>query len=119
MKKPSPAELHLLETLSRLGPSTVRDLHNELEGEVVYTTVLKQLQVLLGKGLVQRDASGRSHIYTVAVEPKAARRGMLQDFVAKVFAGSTRDLILGALGSDEITDEQREQIARILSEGEE
>lgn len=118
MKKPSPAELHLLQILHEHGPSTVREVHRlaSPDGSAAYTTVLKQLQTLFAKGLVSRDDSARSHVYTALQDPALAQRGLLTEFVAKVFGGSTRDLILGALGGDQLTKAQKAEIARILDE---
>ena len=51
------------------GPSTVRDLFEEVNAErpVVYTGVLKLLQIMTEKGLVLRDERERAHVYRAAV----------------------------------------------------
>ena len=66
--KPTDSELAILRVLWRLGPATVRAVHDELNRaeETGYTTVLKLLQIMTEKGLVKRDESDRSHIYRTA-----------------------------------------------------
>ena len=62
--RPTDAELAILQVLWRRGPSTVREVHEELKGEhsTVYTTVLKLLQIMTEKGLVKRDELSRRGI---------------------------------------------------------
>ena len=70
-RKPTAAELDLLRTLWRLGPSTVKDAHQAMQEEkpsVTYANVLRLMQVMHGKGLLLRDESQRSHIYAAAQE---------------------------------------------------
>jgi len=57
--RPTDAELTILRVLWERGPSTVRDVHAALSAQDVgYTTVLKQLQIMTDKGLVDRDEKG-------------------------------------------------------------
>ena len=59
--RPTDAELAILRVLWRRGPSTVRQVHGEL-GTTGYTTVLKLLQIMTDKGLVERDESQRAPV---------------------------------------------------------
>ena len=62
-RKATDAELDILNVLWRVGPSSVRDVHEamtRLRG-IRYTTTLKTLRVMTGKGLVSRDESSRAH----------------------------------------------------------
>ena len=65
-KRPTDAELGILQVLWERGPSTVRDVHETLSRGVEgtgYTTVLKLMQIMTEKGLVERDESQRAHVY--------------------------------------------------------
>ena len=55
--KPTDAELGILRVLWQRGPSTVREVQEELNEvrPTGYTTVLKTLQIMTEKGLVRRD----------------------------------------------------------------
>ncbi len=47
---PTDAELDILSVLWRLGPATVREVHEALNKSSTYTTTLKQMQVMTEKG---------------------------------------------------------------------
>ena len=102
---PTAAELAILQELWRHGPSTVRSVHERLEvaraadaRAVGYTTTLKTMQVMLERGLLTRDASGRSHVYTAAVDQEATQDTLLDRFLDRAFSGSASALAMRALG---------------------
>ncbi len=117
-RAPTNAELEILRVLWQRGASTVRDVHDSLDHArpVGYTTVLKLLQIMVEKGLVRRDASARSHVYTAVASQGATQRRLVADLVQRVFGGSTLGLVLHALESTPATGPQREQIRRLLDE---
>lgn len=96
--RPTEAELAILRILWQHEPCTVRDIHERLENkEVRYTTTLKQLQVMLDKGLVSRDDTSRSHLYTSAVSEAEAQNNLLDHLLQHAFGGSTSKLFVRAL----------------------
>ena len=117
-RAPTNAELEILRVLWQRGASTVRDVHESLNHArpVGYTTVLKLLQIMVEKGLVRRDASARSHVYTAVASQEATRRRLVADLVRRVFGGSTLRLVLHALESTPATGPELEQIRRLLDE---
>lgn len=118
LPKPTPAELDLLRTLWRLGPSTVKDVHQARQRErpdLSYATVLRLMQVMHGKGLLARDESQRSHVYAAAHAQDALQTNLLSDLIHKAFAGSGKQLVLAAL-SGHVTAKEREEIRRLLEE---
>lgn len=98
---PTLAELEILQILWARGPSTVREIHEEQHRQrrVRYTTVLKLLQNLHDKGLVRRDDTRRSHVYTSAVERGAVESRLVGRFIDDVFEGSAGRLVLRALST--------------------
>jgi predicted transcriptional regulator len=114
--KPTAAELDLLRVIWRLGPSTVKDVHQARQLErpdLTYATVLRLMQVMHGKGLLTRDENQRSHIYTAAHAREALRTGLLNDLIHKAFAGSAKDLVLAAL-NEHVSAKEREEIRELL-----
>ncbi len=77
-----PLETEVMETVWRLGDSTVRDVHAELAGrrELAYTTVMTTMARLAGKGLLERDTSGLAHRY----RPTVSREEYAQTTVTSV-----------------------------------
>ncbi len=122
MKAPRPqptrSELSLLRVLWRLGPSTVRAIHDELsrEREVGYTTVLKLLQIMTEKGLCARDESRRSHVYRALAGEDETQRQLLGDLLDRAFEGSSKKLVMQALAAQPASKEELAEIRQLLDE---
>jgi BlaI family transcriptional regulator, penicillinase repressor len=114
--QPSEAELAILRTLWSEGASSVREVHELLGGDerTRYTTTLKLMQRMAEKGLVRRDASQRSHVYTAAVEEEEVERALVSSFVNRMFEGSVQKLVLHALETGDVSDEGLVEIKRQL-----
>ncbi len=115
---PTEAELELLRVLWARGPSTVREVLDALGPErgIGYTTVLKQLQIMHGKGLVLRDEGARSHVYAAAAEEEATQRRLVSDLVERAFGGSAARLVLNALSGPTATAAERAEIKALLEQ---
>lgn len=114
---PTDAELAILRVLWTHGPSTVRAVQERLgPAEAGYTTVLKQLQIMLDKGLVRRDESQRAHIYEAAVEEGATQRRLVDDLMERAFGGSARALVMRALSTEEVSPEELDEIRALLDQ---
>ena len=87
--------------------------------DIRYTTTLKTLQVMIGKGLVRRDESRKAHIYEAAVDRKKAQRFLVGDLVDRVFDGSAAGLMAGALSAKKVSPEDLAKIRQLLDEAEE
>ena len=109
--KPTEAELSLLNILWQEGPATVRQIHAAVSKtqKTGYTTVLKILQIMHEKSLVNRDESNRAHIYSAANSETVTQSSLLKDLVTKAFGGSTSKLVMRALD----TSTSKEEIADI------
>lgn len=115
--RPTDAELGILRVLWDRGPATVREVHEVLGGHGEgYTTVLKLLQIMHQKGLVDRDESQRAHVYAPLVGKDQAQRQLLGDLMQRVFDGSREQLVLQALGSGKATPEELAKIRALLDE---
>lgn len=115
---PTDAELSVLRLLWAKGPSTVRQLFEALakERDLGYTTVLKAVQVMKEKGLVERDDSERSHVYRAAVEEGKTKGQLVSDLMAKAFAGSASDLLVHALQAGQTQPAELDAIQKLLDE---
>jgi len=76
-----------------LGSGTVAEVRHELADDSGYTTVLKILQILEGKGLVRHEREGRAYRYHPAVGQDEAGIRELRRIVDKVFQGSTEHAV--------------------------
>jgi predicted transcriptional regulator len=117
--KPTPAELEVLHILWNRGASTVRDVYKILmkhKGDIAYTTVLKTLQNMAEKGLVNRDESQRSHVYEARTERDYEQQRTIHEVKKKLFYGSVRDLVLTALSSERPSKQELEEIKKKIDE---
>lgn len=115
--RPTQAELQILRVLWQKGSATVREVHQELSSTHTtgYTTVLKIMQIMYEKELLERDESARAHVYTVSVDQSETKGQMVSDLVSKLFDGSTTELMVSALHGRSSKKELAE-IRKILNE---
>jgi predicted transcriptional regulator len=119
--RPTDSELEILRVLWRRGPSTVRDVYDELKGDkpVVYTTTLKLMQIMADKGLARRDEDQRAHLYTAMVPKESTQRQLVRDLLERAFGGSALDLVMQALSAKQATSSEIDQIRQMLDKYEE
>ena len=118
LPEPTDAELEILLVLWETGPATVRDVYERLSPRrpIVYTTVLKLMQIMAEKGLVERDESQRAHVYRARLSQEEARRRLVGDLLDRLFQGSAKQLVMQALSSKKATREELGEIRRMLDE---
>ena len=111
---PTSAEIDILSVLWRLGPATVREVHEALEKDCGYTTTLKQMQLMTEKGLLVRSERFRSHVYEPAVPQEEMQQRIAGDLLQRVFGGSARSLVMGALGAQAASREELAEIRKMI-----
>jgi BlaI family transcriptional regulator, penicillinase repressor len=114
--KPTEAELQILSVLWRRGPSTVREVHDELGTATGYTTVLKLMQIMTEKGLLARDLSSRSHVYRAVQSESTTQRRIVGDLLHRAFGGSARKLVAAALSSRKASPAELDEIHKLLEQ---
>ena len=113
-RKPTDAELAILTVLWSRGPSTVRQIAEEMGREAGYTTILKLLQIMTEKGLVIRDEGARTHVYEAAYTQDQTQRQLVTDLLDRAFAGSAAKLVLQALAASKTSPEDLAEIKKLL-----
>jgi len=118
--KPTSAELEILRVLWARGPSTVRSVHEALSEKkpIGYTTVLKLLQIMTGKGSVRRNEDQRAHVYEASLPAGKTKRQLAADVLRRVFEGSASELMMHALQGRRTSQKEIEQLRRVLDEQE-
>jgi len=111
-------QLLVLDILSRLDEGTVYDVMGALPEDRPrrYTTILTVLRSLEKRGLVTHREEGRAYVFRMAVPPREARRGMLRELMARVFAGSPTQLVAALLDTEEATPDVLDQIRMMIAE---
>lgn len=114
--RPTSSELEILQVLWEQGPSSVRQVNEVLatHREVGYTTTLKLMQIMLDKGLLERDETFRTHIYKPAVSKQIVQGQLVRRFVDSAFQGSASKLVMQILGNHQASKEELEAIKDLI-----
>jgi BlaI family transcriptional regulator, penicillinase repressor len=117
-QKPTAAELEILRVLWSRGPSTVREVHESLREKksLGYTSVLKFLQIMTIKGTVRRNETHRAHVYEACLPAEQTKRQLAGDMLQRVFEGSASQLMMHALAGRKASQEEIQELRRILDE---
>jgi BlaI family transcriptional regulator, penicillinase repressor len=116
--KPTESELEILQVIWQKGKATVREVHEALSisKDTGYTTTLKQMQIMHSKGLLNRNEDSRTHIYSAGIDEKDTQNSLLKNFVATAFGGSSKNLVMQALGQGTPSKEELDEIRAFLDQ---
>jgi BlaI family penicillinase repressor len=111
---PTDAEVDILAVLWRIGPATVRDVHEALGKDSGYTTTLKQMQLMTEKRLLIRTERYRAHVYEPGIPREQTQKQIVGDLLARAFEGSAKDLVMGALSAKPASPKELADILTII-----
>src|SRR5688500_5583105 len=116
--RPTDAELAILRVLWERGASTVRQVHEALADtrETGYTTTLKLMQIMADKGLVKRNETARTHVYTPMAGKEQTQKQLVQDLADRAFGGSAAQLVLRALSAEGTSDAELREIRKLIDD---
>ncbi len=116
LPKPTEAELEILQVLWQYGPSTVRFINDKLSErrEVGYTTTLKLMQIMLEKGILDRNTDSRVHVYRAIVGEGDTQQQLLDQFVEAAFRGSAMKMVMQALGNHKTSKAELDEIKALI-----
>jgi len=113
--KPTESEMEILQVLWKKGQSSVREVFETLDKkDVGYTTILKLMQIMHEKGMVTRDTSSKTHLYTAELVQEEIQEKMLDRMIDSVYNGSTARLVMQALGNERASKEDLDEIKAFL-----
>jgi predicted transcriptional regulator len=113
---PTSAELDILAVLWRLGPATVREVHDQLKKESGYTTTLKQMQLMVAKSLLIRTERFGVHVYEAGAPKEQTQKQIAGDLLNRAFEGSARNLMMGALAAKPSSPEELDEIRKMIDQ---
>lgn len=117
-QKPTNSEIEILTVLWETGTGTTRQVHDIIakNKSVGYTSTLKTIQNMLDKGFVSRVPKGQTHLYSATVTQGEIQKMMLGGFVDRLFNGSSKNLILQALGNQTPNPDELKEIRDMLDQ---
>ncbi|MBA2494336.1 MAG: BlaI/MecI/CopY family transcriptional regulator [Acidobacteria bacterium] len=120
-RKPTKAELEILMILWKHSEAvTVREVFEAVNEQkyASYTTVLKLLQIMHEKGLVERDEQNRAHRYRAKIKQKETGKRMLDEVLQKIFGGSASRLVQQVLEAETTSAEDMREIRKMIEKAE-
>jgi predicted transcriptional regulator len=114
-------ELDVMKVVWKLGTATVRQVHEQLrleEGKVAYTTVMTLLKILEEKRYLERTPQGRAYVYAPTRPRSEVITDMVKEFVDRVFNGSAQPLLLNLVRSQDLTEDDLDEITKAIRESE-
>jgi len=114
-----PMELSILHVLWEIGPSTVQQVQDRLEGESAYTTVQTIMNTMEQKGRTKRTLKGKAFVYRAAVNQDVAEGGVVRDLVERVFKGSVEGLLMNLVKTKQLDEKTLERLKMQISTPEE
>ena len=116
LPKPTEVELEILTSLWSKGEATVRELFEDVSQRraLGYTSVLKTLQIMTEKGLVQRTEAGKAHIYRATASQEDTQSQFLRDLTERLFSGSAAQLALHALTLQPASSNELVEIRKLI-----
>jgi BlaI family penicillinase repressor len=111
------SELEILQVLWANGPSTARFVNDHLnkeKREVIYMSTLKVMQLMLEKGLVEKNESARAHVYRAVAEEGKTKGLLLDKVVENLFGGSAGNLMMQLLGNKKLSEKEMEEYQELI-----
>jgi len=120
MRKPlnplGETEMEILNHVWELGEASVSDVRERILDyrEIAYTTVMTIMKNLADKNYLKYRKEGLSYIYSAAVKPEDVKSGLVHHLVNKVFNGSPKNLIQTLVQSENLSEEERQEIKKMI-----
>ena len=114
--KPTRLELRILRAIWQRGPGTVREIQDTLNETTPtgYSTVLKMLQIMVEKGLVDRDESVRPQVFKARYSEEKTQQQILRDLIQRAFNGSVKSLVMQAIAAKRPTGKDLDDLQKLL-----
>lgn len=116
MNKPTKSELEILSVLWERKRATVREVFEIINAAkpTSYTTILKLMQIMTEKGLVERDDSSKAHVYKAKRPQAETQKNLVSDLLEKAFRGSALKLVQHVLETKPASAEELKKIRKLI-----
>jgi BlaI family transcriptional regulator, penicillinase repressor len=109
-------ELEIMKIVWERDRATVRDVYESLleRRKIAYTTVMTMMNILEQKKYLRKSAEDRAYIYRPSKPKKQVIKGMVREFVDRVFNGSAEPLLVHLIEDRRLTDKDLDEITRMI-----
>ncbi len=118
--KPSASDLEILAVLWEKDAATVKEVHEVINERkpTGYTTVLKTMQIMREKNLVERDDTNKAHVFRAVEAQSETQKSMVADLIEKVFRGSALKLVQHVLEAKPASADELKKIRNMIKKAE-
>jgi predicted transcriptional regulator len=112
-------ELEIMKVVWRLETATVRQVYETLleRRRIAYTTVMTMMNILETKGYLKKRQEERAYVYRPSQPQKQVIRGMVREFVNRVFNGSAEPLLVHLVEDQHLSSKDLDEIRRAIEVG--
>jgi predicted transcriptional regulator len=109
-------ELEVMKIVWRRESATVRDVYEDLlkRRKIAYTTVMSALKTLEQKGYLRAEQRERAYVYQPTRPKGEVIKGMVREFVDRVFGGAARPLVVHLLEDEQLSDADLRELTRAI-----
>lgn len=111
---PSSREQEILKILWNHGPSTVREVRQQMcpDGELAFNTVQTLLRIMDDKGLVTHRVRGRTFVYAA----RRSRDDEASRLLHRLFDGAVEQCVVSLLNATEPSAEELKRLEKIIAD---
>lgn len=115
------SEMEILHHVWDLGEATVTQVQERIleNRKVAYTTVMTILKNLYKKGYLQYRKEGSSFVYSAAKDPEQVQFNLISKMIDKVFKGSPSALVQTLVKSENLSEDDLDEIKKMIDKLEE
>ena len=84
--------------------------------KIACTTVMTMMNILEQKGYLKKTQKDRAYVYQATRPQKQVIRGMVREFVDRVFNGSAEPLLLHLVEDRRLSENDLDEIRRLMRE---
>jgi BlaI family penicillinase repressor len=109
-------ELEIMKIVWAREVATVRDVYEALleRRKIAYTTVMTMMKILEQKKYLLKTQEDRAYIYRPAKPKNQVIKGMVREFVNRVFNGSAEPLLVHLIEDRRLSEKDLEEIAQMI-----
>jgi BlaI family transcriptional regulator, penicillinase repressor len=109
-------ELEIMKVVWDNETVTVRDVYEALleKRKVAYTTVMTMMNILEQKGHLEKTQEDRAYLYRSTKPRNQVIRGMVREFVNRVFNGSAEPLLLHLVEDRKLSEKDIDEIRALI-----
>ncbi|HLK20797.1 MAG TPA: BlaI/MecI/CopY family transcriptional regulator [Bryobacteraceae bacterium] len=113
-------ELEIMKIVWSRDVSTVRDVYESLleRRKIAYTTVMTMMKILEQKKYLLKTQEDRAYVYRPAKPKNQVIKGMVREFVNRVFNGSAEPLLLHLIEDQRLSKKELDEITRMIRRNE-